>query len=73
MNTKRLQFQVAQLVSLSTFLSSLFDRTDALSHTIAVVDISNVSLMRFWQLKGHMQRASALASANYAETLGAYG
>jgi len=36
-----------------------------------VVDISNVSLMRFWQLKAHMQRASALASANYAETLGA--
>ncbi|GAA5984531.1 hypothetical protein JCM5350_004750 [Sporobolomyces pararoseus] len=36
-----------------------------------IVDISNVSLMRFWQLKSHMQRASKLASANYAETLGA--
>ncbi|GAA5906573.1 SEC14 family lipid-binding protein [Sporobolomyces salmoneus] len=36
-----------------------------------IVDISGVSLMRFWQLKSHMQRASVLASANYAETLGA--
>ncbi|GAA6020917.1 hypothetical protein JCM11491_000066 [Sporobolomyces phaffii] len=42
-----------------------------ISGCATIVDISNVSLMRFWQLKAHMQRASALASANYAETLGA--
>ncbi|GAA6064229.1 hypothetical protein JCM10212_000376 [Sporobolomyces blumeae] len=42
-----------------------------ISGCATIVDISNVSLMRFWQLKSHMQRASALASANYAETLGA--
>ncbi|GAA5918708.1 hypothetical protein JCM1841_006253 [Sporobolomyces salmonicolor] len=42
-----------------------------ISGCATIVDISNVSLMRFWQLKGHMQRASTLATANYAETLGA--
>ncbi|GAA5889097.1 hypothetical protein JCM8208_007769 [Rhodotorula glutinis] len=36
-----------------------------------IVDVSNVSLLRFWALKGHMQRASVLATARYAETLGA--
>ncbi|KPV72429.1 uncharacterized protein RHOBADRAFT_55895 [Rhodotorula graminis WP1] len=35
-----------------------------------IVDVSNVSLLRFWALKGHMQRASVLATARYAETLG---
>jgi hypothetical protein len=35
-----------------------------------VVDISGVSLARFWALRSHMQRASTLATANYAETLG---
>ncbi|GAA5886747.1 hypothetical protein JCM6882_005875 [Rhodosporidiobolus microsporus] len=36
-----------------------------------MVDISGVSLKRFWDLKSHMQRASTLASAHYPETLGA--
>ncbi|BGP56736.1 cytosolic factor, phosphatidylinositol/phosphatidylcholine transfer protein [Rhodotorula sphaerocarpa] len=36
-----------------------------------LVDISGVSLQRFWALKNHMQRASTMANARYAETLGA--
>lgn len=34
-----------------------------------IVDISNVSLRQFWNLKGHMQDASTLATAHYPETL----
>ncbi|KAM0751229.1 CRAL/TRIO domain-containing protein [Meredithblackwellia eburnea MCA 4105] len=41
-----------------------------ISATTNIVDISNVSLSRFWALRSHMQRASTLATANYAETLG---
>ncbi|ORY83546.1 CRAL-TRIO domain-containing protein [Leucosporidium creatinivorum] len=39
--------------------------------TVCIVDVANVSLTRFWQLKGHMQRASTMATAHYPETLGA--
>lgn len=42
-----------------------------ISGCATIVDVSNVSLMRFWALKAHMQRASVLATARYAETLGA--
>ncbi|GAA6003600.1 SEC14 family lipid-binding protein [Rhodotorula paludigena] len=41
------------------------------SGSATIVDVSNVGLMRFWALKEHMQRASTLANARYAETLGA--
>lgn len=34
-----------------------------------IVDISGVSLRQFWNLKGHMQAASQLATAHYPETL----
>lgn len=34
-----------------------------------IVDISNVGLKQFWNLKGHMQDASTLATAHYPETL----
>lgn len=34
-----------------------------------IVDISQVSLRMFWNLKGHMQAASGLATAHYPETL----
>ena len=34
-----------------------------------IVDVSGVSLRMFWNLKGHMQAASQLATANYPETL----
>ena len=34
-----------------------------------IVDISNVGLKQFWNLRGHMQDASTLATAHYPETL----
>jgi hypothetical protein len=34
-----------------------------------IVDISKVGLKQFWNLKGHMQDASTLATAHYPETL----
>ena len=34
-----------------------------------IVDISQVGLKQFWNLKGHMQEASTLATAHYPETL----
>ena len=34
-----------------------------------IVDISNVGLTQFWNLKAHMQDASVLATAHYPETL----
>lgn len=34
-----------------------------------IVDVSGVSLKQFWNLKGHMQLASQLATAHYPETL----
>ncbi|KAI1332392.1 CRAL-TRIO domain-containing protein [Xylariaceae sp. FL0255] len=34
-----------------------------------IVDIGNVSLRQFWNLKGHMQAASQLATAHYPEIL----
>lgn len=34
-----------------------------------IVDVSGVSLKGFWNLKGHMQLASQLATAHYPETL----
>ncbi|KAF3914559.1 hypothetical protein ABW21_db0201120 [Orbilia brochopaga] len=34
-----------------------------------IVDISNVGLKTFWNLKNHMQDASTLATAHYPETL----
>ena len=34
-----------------------------------IVDISGVGLKQFWNLRGHMQDASVLATAHYPETL----
>ncbi|QSZ34577.1 hypothetical protein DSL72_006171 [Monilinia vaccinii-corymbosi] len=34
-----------------------------------IVDISGVGLKQFWNLRGHMQNASSLATAHYPETL----
>jgi hypothetical protein len=34
-----------------------------------IVDISKVGLKQFWNLRGHMQDASVLATAHYPETL----
>ncbi|CDR44450.1 hypothetical protein NBRC10512_000053 [Rhodotorula toruloides] len=41
-----------------------------ISGSSTIVDVSNVSLRRFWNLREHMQRASVLATARYPETLG---
>ncbi|KAF2257719.1 CRAL/TRIO domain-containing protein [Lojkania enalia] len=40
-----------------------------ISQSNNIVDISNVGLKQFWNLKGHMQDASTLATAYYPETL----
>ncbi|KMU74792.1 LOW QUALITY PROTEIN: hypothetical protein CISG_00722 [Coccidioides immitis RMSCC 3703] len=40
-----------------------------ISSTTNIVDISGVGLKQFWNLKGHMQDASVLATAHYPETL----
>ncbi|GAB7357013.1 hypothetical protein MBLNU459_g7841t1 [Dothideomycetes sp. NU459] len=39
------------------------------SQSSNIVDISNVGLKQFWNLKNHMQDASQLATAHYPETL----
>jgi hypothetical protein len=40
-----------------------------ISQSNNIVDISRVGLKQFWNLKGHMQDASTLATAHYPETL----
>lgn len=40
-----------------------------ISQSNNIVDISKVGLKQFWNLKGHMQDASTLATAHYPETL----
>ncbi|KAH7085604.1 CRAL-TRIO domain-containing protein [Paraphoma chrysanthemicola] len=40
-----------------------------ISQSNNIVDISGVGLKQFWNLKGHMQDASVLATAHYPETL----
>lgn len=40
-----------------------------ISQSNNIVDIRGVTLMQFWNLKGHMQDASTLATAHYPETL----
>ncbi|SMR63725.1 unnamed protein product [Zymoseptoria tritici ST99CH_3D1] len=39
------------------------------SQSSNIVDISKVSLRQFWNLRGHLQDSSALATAHYPETL----
>ncbi|KAH7394147.1 CRAL-TRIO domain-containing protein [Phaeosphaeria sp. MPI-PUGE-AT-0046c] len=40
-----------------------------ISQSNNIVDINGVGLKQFWNLKGHMQDASVLATAHYPETL----
>ncbi|WEW56007.1 hypothetical protein PRK78_001442 [Emydomyces testavorans] len=40
-----------------------------ITSTTNIVDVSGVGLKQFWNLKGHMQDASVLATAHYPETL----
>lgn len=52
--------------------SQLQDRDHArtpITLSTNLVDVSGVSLKQFWNLKGHMQLASQLATAHYPETL----
>ncbi|KGQ01466.1 hypothetical protein PAAG_11816 [Paracoccidioides lutzii Pb01] len=53
-------------------LCSALDRPNPESpivNTVNIVDIEGVGLKQFWNLKGHMQDAGALATAHYPETL----
>lgn len=54
------------------FCAALPDRPyqeTPVSQSNNIVDISNVGLKQFWNLKDHMQLASTLATAHYPETL----
>ncbi|KAL7934410.1 CRAL-TRIO domain-containing protein [Trichoderma chlorosporum] len=54
------------------FCTQLTDRDNAdvpVTMSTNIVDISGVGLKQFWNLKGHMQAASQLATAHYPETL----
>lgn len=54
------------------FSTQLPDRENAdvpITLSTNIVDISGVGLKQFWNLKGHMQVASQLATAHYPETL----
>lgn len=53
-------------------LSSKLQRPNPETPIVAstnIVDVSGVGLKQFWNLKGHMQDASVLATAHYPETL----
>ena len=61
---------------LATFMvqlcTSLHDRPHPetpITQSNNIVDISGVGLKQFWNLRGHMQDASVLATAHYPETL----
>ncbi|KAI0643093.1 CRAL/TRIO domain-containing protein [Trametes meyenii] len=41
-----------------------------ISSVTTIIDLEHVSLPNLWTLRGHLQEASALATANYPETLG---
>ena len=56
------------VVPLCTSLDRPNPETPIVSGT-NIVDISGVGLKQFWNLKGHMQDASILATAHYPETL----
>lgn len=45
------------------------NRETPITSSCNIVDISNVSLMQFFGLRGHLGDASALATARYPETL----
>lgn len=60
------------LLSILPLASKLEDRPNPetpLTASVNIVDISNVSLMQFFSLRGHLGDASALATARYPETL----
>lgn len=54
---------------LCTYIPERMYPETPVSQSSNIVDISNVSLKQFWNLKTHMQDASTLATAHYPETL----
>ncbi|KAI9736786.1 MAG: hypothetical protein M1834_000990 [Cirrosporium novae-zelandiae] len=54
---------------LCTYMTDRPNLESPITATANIVDISGVGLKQFWNLKGHMQAASTLATAHYPETL----
>ena len=44
-------------------------RAEVISSVSTIIDLGAVSLGSLWNVRGHLQQASALATANYPETL----
>lgn len=57
------------VMPLSTVLTDRDFPATPITQSNNIVDISNVGLKQFWNLRTHMQDASTLATANYPETL----
>lgn len=57
------------VMPLSTVLTDRDFPATPITQSNNIVDISNVGLKQFWNLRTHMQNASQLATANYPETL----
>lgn len=54
---------------LCTALKDRDNSSTPITQSNNIVDISGVGLKQFWNLRGHMQDASTLATAHYPETL----
>jgi hypothetical protein len=57
------------MTELCTYLTDRPNPETPVTQSNNIVDISNVGLKQFWNLRGHMQDASVLATAHYPETL----
>ncbi|KAH8651618.1 CRAL-TRIO domain-containing protein [Tricladium varicosporioides] len=57
------------VMPLCTALTDRENRDTPITQSNNIVDISGVGLKQFWNLRGHMQDASTLATAHYPETL----
>lgn len=57
------------VMPLSTVLTDRDFPATPITQSNNIVDISNVGLKQFWNLRTHMQDASTLATAHYPETL----
>lgn len=57
------------VMPLSTVLTDRDCPATPITQSNNIVDISNVGLKQFWNLRSHMQDASTLATAHYPETL----
>ncbi|KAF7869957.1 hypothetical protein EAF04_004741 [Stromatinia cepivora] len=57
------------VMPLCTVLTDRDNPRTPITQSNNIVDISGVGLKQFWNLRGHMQDASTLATAHYPETL----